>query len=471
MPRHIPLVLLHGFDGSPSTFGRWIKRLRWLGHEAVVPLHYRTDADELDLVDLARAFDVVIQHVPSLNKGGRFDVMAHSTGALIARAWMAGDPARRARVRRFVALAPATFGSPWAHVGRGMLAAGFLGSVEPGPDFLESGDALLRDLELGSQGLWHLSDADLGGDDDWTRDGDGVGPDTWTFVGSRGYPFPLSIAHPPASDGVVRHAGVGLHASTIVVDARCNALRAGAPRIRVWSPRARPPVTLASLHHGSIASRPPASLAAWVASFLRAEGAEELDRVAATARRMHAPADDPYVQLLVRVQDDAARPVVDWYLDLLVEDRADRQGRPGSSRAWRSVLDARRPGSKRADVHVVRGDRSIRVFHVPWANFDDTRSLGLRLVARTGTNTLTYVGWHGSFLSSGRRRQDGGHGDVRRDVTPEASLHDASVLDLGHVQRGPDGLRPGRTTRLSIVIDRAAVPVGGPLPWFRPVDL
>lgn len=463
MPASLPVIFLHGYDGTPATFARWHKRLTWLGHDALLPLHYRTDADELDLLDLAEGFDVALRHLPSVARGRAFDVVAHSTGALVVRAWMALDPVRRARVRRFVALAPATFGSPWAHVGRGMLAAGFLGSPEPGPDFLDAGDSLLRDLELGSAMTWSLADADLDGRVGWTGDDAHRGPDTVVFTGVRGFPFPMSIAHPPGSDGVVRHAGVGLHASTIEVDATHASQAARAPSIRSWSSNARPPITLAHLHHGSIAAKPPASLASWVRSFLAASDRDALHAAHTAASRLDTPTDDPYVQLIARVQDDAGRPVRDWYLDLLVADVPMPGGRPDAPKRWRSVLDARGEGG-RADVHVVRSDPSTRVFHLPWARFGGGRSLGLRLVARTGTRTVAYLGWHGRFLASSEVWPG-----VVRPATRES--HAATgVLDLGHVQRGPDGLRPGRTTRLSIVVDRAPVPVGGPLPWFRTVD-
>ena len=47
---------------------------------------------------------------------------------------------RRERLKRLIGLAPATFGSPLAHKGRGFLGAIFKGDREIGPDLLEAGE-------------------------------------------------------------------------------------------------------------------------------------------------------------------------------------------------------------------------------------------------------------------------------------------------------------------------------------------
>jgi hypothetical protein len=80
---------------------------------------------------------------------------------LVIRQWLSTYPVRRGRLKRLIALAPATFGSPLAHQGRGVLGALFKGDKQVGPDFLEVGDLVLDGLELGSRFTWHLTHQDL----------------------------------------------------------------------------------------------------------------------------------------------------------------------------------------------------------------------------------------------------------------------------------------------------------------------
>jgi triacylglycerol esterase/lipase EstA (alpha/beta hydrolase family) len=64
----------------------------------------------------------------------------HSTGSLVLRAWLTHYADRRDRLKHFIGLAPANFGSPMAHKGRSWLGAIFKGNKTLGPDFLEASD-------------------------------------------------------------------------------------------------------------------------------------------------------------------------------------------------------------------------------------------------------------------------------------------------------------------------------------------
>lgn len=93
-----------------------------------------------------------------------FDAVVHSTGMLVIRAWLCNDRARQKHLKHLISLAPATWGSPLAHMGRSWLGAIVRGNRSFGPDFLNAGDRILDALELGSKFTWELAHRDLLGD-------------------------------------------------------------------------------------------------------------------------------------------------------------------------------------------------------------------------------------------------------------------------------------------------------------------
>ena len=165
-----PLVLLHGYSADATAFSAWTAALEGAGWAPaqLLPVSYETLANEVSIRDLAEGFDRLLASHPGLTADQPFDVLLHSTGMLVLRAWLAhpdGPRARqrRARLRQVVALAPATFGSPLAHKGRSFIGALLRGRKAPGPDFLEAGDQVLDALELGSRFTWELAHDDLFG--------------------------------------------------------------------------------------------------------------------------------------------------------------------------------------------------------------------------------------------------------------------------------------------------------------------
>ena len=54
---------------------------------------------------------------------------------VVIRAWLTNYSLRASRLTHLVGLAPATFGSPLAHKGRGFLVGVFAGKRNRGPDF------------------------------------------------------------------------------------------------------------------------------------------------------------------------------------------------------------------------------------------------------------------------------------------------------------------------------------------------
>ena len=117
--------------------------------------------NEVTVKDLAEAFDRALATQGGLDPDAPFDAMVHSTGMLVVRSWLAADPLRAKRLKRLIALAPATFGSPLAKKGRSWLGSVFKGNKQLGPDFLEAGDRILDNLELASAFSWRLAEEDV----------------------------------------------------------------------------------------------------------------------------------------------------------------------------------------------------------------------------------------------------------------------------------------------------------------------
>src|SRR5512134_758675 len=174
MPKR-PVVLVHGYRDQGPSFRRWSDVLTARGFDATT-IHlgsYVSLSNEISIKDIAEGFDRALRESP-LKDGQPFDAIVHSTGMLVVREWLAGTigtidrpelaAERQARLKHLIGLAPATFGSPIAHKGRSWLGAIFKGGRQPGPDFMEAGDQVLRGLELGSAYTWDLAHRDFLGE-------------------------------------------------------------------------------------------------------------------------------------------------------------------------------------------------------------------------------------------------------------------------------------------------------------------
>ncbi len=464
-----PVVLLHGYGGRPEGYRAWTSSLRAAGRDTVVPLAYDVRSNDVDLFDLAEALDRTLHRDPRLAGGAPFDAFVHSTGLLVLAAWLARDPARAARVVWVIALAPATFGSPLAHLGRGMLAGVFRGGWAPGPDFLEGGDRVLRALELGSPTAWRLADA-------WSAPVGGrrAAPHLLVVGGAGRRAGPTGLLHPPGSDGVVRLAGVDPRAPAYRLDAR-PAVRA--PRlVREGGCRPvggdLPPLVLPGADHGAVLRDPPPEVAAIALAALAAPGPtpDLRARVAAwnggARGRLRAAGDDAedWRQLWVRVEDERGDGVPDVYLDPLV--------RRAGEGAWRRVAVV---GT--LDAHVHGADPSYRALHLRLPGADDDAAWALRVVARSGSPRVGYVGRRVPTPVAGE-----GPGDGRFAGAPAAA---PAVAPVGTSTGAAAGAAPwtvtcpltppggaaflpgGTTVRLRVVVERQPLPLRGPTRLLR----
>lgn len=138
-----PVVFLHGWSGDISTYGRLPELLK--KKYPVIQLHlgeYTTGDDNLSIDDYAIALEKAVgaNGIPR-----PFDVIIHSTGALVVRQWLTKFYAADAvsPIEKFIMAAPANNGSRLAGWGKKLP--------------WDWGNKLLNALELGSRYTWELN--------------------------------------------------------------------------------------------------------------------------------------------------------------------------------------------------------------------------------------------------------------------------------------------------------------------------
>ena len=349
------LLIVHGYsDGSTSftALGDFVVANGLYGPRNVFYLNYASMDDEATFRDFADKLDA--DHRDRLG-GEKVDVICHSTGSLVVRAWLALH-ARRCSGRglqescpidRLVCLAPANFGSDLTGLGQsflGKVRSTFFNSNHQREDFLESGKAVLQGLEPASPFQWELSfDYDLHSNLTYfspTR------PDH-----QRCYPFVLAAGEAyggveakvikqrglPGTDGTVRIAGTSLNTRACSLDFRANGTKL------IWWPQQKfdsiPFAVFAGFNHGSIvnpakpgfaapdgpgtllldALRTPTTLETYAAHSDRFS-----DASSSNAARLPRDRQECYQQFFFRVRDDAGLFVKDFYIDFHVATRDDR---------------------------------------------------------------------------------------------------------------------------------------------------
>lgn len=460
-----PLVLIHGYSASGDSFGRWRELLAAAGRptETLHVCTYRTLTNEVTLDDIADALDRALAVQAGLDGDEEFDALVHSTGMLVVRAWLAARPERRARLKRLVALAPATFGSPLAHKGRGWLGAVFLGNKVPGPDFLEAGDRILGGLELASPFQWELAHRDLIGGADGSASAPttfygtcGRTPFVFVLCGAAPYRGLLRFTSAPGTDGVVRLAGASLNTRKITLDLTVDHDE-GVRRRRVqtapWSNADIPVIPFEGVDHGTIMSAPSPELVRFALAALSVRDAQgfaawqtdakrHARRVFARLRRRGALAR--WQQLLVRVMDHRGHPVPDYFLEFL-------RRCPGK-RKWEPLA------GYDMHVHTNSKDPSLRAFHVNLDTLplEEGDRLGARLIASSGTSLVAYSGYSDEEI------------ELYSRYDPPADRGEWSgVIDLTTLPR-IEFFHPFTTTLVEFRLNREPQPPEGPteLLWF-----
>jgi hypothetical protein len=217
-----PILLVHGYSAESrrssaedirAIYGSLPDDLRRAyGGAAVFELdvsRYISLEDGVRIDDISRAMDRALREEFPHLLDRRFDVIIHSTGALVVRNWIRRHSPIPSPIEHLIYLAGANFGSGWAHVGRGQLAKWarmvFQGGAERGVqilDALELGSSFTIDLHLhflwpghGMAGDYRVREFCVCG----------------SQVDATWLPIPIRYAKEDGADGVVRVSSCNLN--------------------------------------------------------------------------------------------------------------------------------------------------------------------------------------------------------------------------------------------------------------------
>src|SRR5947209_2345500 len=174
-----------------------------------------------------------------------------------------------------VGLAPATWGSPLAHLGSSLLGSIVRGNHNFGPDFLNAGNRVLEALELGSKFTWDLAHRDiLGSDLLFTEDPET--PYVAVFVGNTAYPGIKELIDKPGTDGTVRWSGCALNARKIRIDLTKPAASDTQAQMMPWPAKrlSVPMFAVEGKNHGTLLEEPEDDLADRIAAFFQIESSD-----------------------------------------------------------------------------------------------------------------------------------------------------------------------------------------------------
>ncbi|HET6971507.1 MAG TPA: hypothetical protein VFH92_10315, partial [Phenylobacterium sp.] len=243
------VAILHGWSDEGKSFQPLRQFLVDHGYDAreVFLGDYISLDDDVRVEDVAKRMEDVVAGLMAAGQlAPTFDLIVHSTGALVARQWLLDrhNARKPIPVKRLVMLAPANFGSKLAAVGKSMI-----GRLTKGlENHLQTGEQMLRALELASPYQWNLSRQDLlvppGGTDASGPFAEG-GVLPFVIIGTRAYDSGLQqIVNEDGSDGTVRVCAGNLNAVGLTID--FTPLGAP-PTVQVWGSRMARPAPLAVL--------------------------------------------------------------------------------------------------------------------------------------------------------------------------------------------------------------------------------
>ena len=435
------IVLIHGYSDKGDSFSKWRKVLGGAGYDVtqIYVGNYVSLSNEITIKDIAEGFDRALKNEAGLDPHQPFDAIVHSTGMLVIRSWLttyANDEQRKKRIKRIIALAPASFGSPLAHKGRSWLGAIFKGSKNLfKPDFLEAGNQVLSALELGSEFTWNLAHKDLVGDKTIFSDRDDS-PFVFTFCGNRGYGGIAALAYPDGSDGTVRWAGCPLNTRKISVKLLDDVPDKERIKLEPWGSPQVPLIAINDADHGTVLRDPPQQLISLVISALKVKDRNEfvhwvqqaLDQTKEVCAKMKR-----WQQFVIRVVDERGDPISDWNMQLC-------RKQTGSNLTDFDL-----------DVHVYERDKSLRCFHVDLDKLQPEKleALFMKLIATTGTELVCYHGKGSERLTSAGRKNPNGKWDAQIDLTPYLRTEKFKFFF------------PFTTTLMEIQLNREPMPLGG----------
>ncbi|MEO8577835.1 MAG: hypothetical protein ABI556_14085 [Gemmatimonadales bacterium] len=449
MPRN-PLVLVHGYSDNSRAFDPWKGLLESRGYDVstIHACNYRSLTNEVTIRDIAEGFDRALRMQAGLAQDEPFDVIVHSTGMLVIRAWLTAYAGRRDRLKHLIGLAPATFGSPLAHKGRSWLGALFKGNKQLGPDFLEAGDRILDGLELAGRFTWDLAHQDMLGDETFYGPTKRT-PFVFIFCGNEPYAGIRKLVQEDATDGSVRWSGCALNTRKIVLDLTQDPARPGSERrvsVAPWKNVDAPLIPVDGKNHSTIIGDPGAELADLVDSALQVNSAADYTewyeqatkRTAQTSKKM-----EQWQQFVIRAVDERGDPITDYNIQLYTRTA---KGRATEIRPFD------------IDVHTYRGDASLRSFHVNLekVGHEALANLWVRVMASSGSQLVGYQGFSSVSVDSPESAADADKWDAELDIS--------GLVD----DKGVKFFYPFTTTLVELRMNREPLPLTGKnqVCWF-----
>ena len=344
------LLIVHGYsDGSTSFTGLadFFVKENLYKKKDIYFVDYSSMDDHASFRDFADKLNDGYHRIcPDFET---IDVVCHSTGALVTRAWLALHYVRNRKhglnrpcpVRHLLMFAPANFGSDLAAMGQSFLGktrTTFFNKHSRKTDFMESGKVVLQGLEPASPFQWELSHYDLHGEHgSYFNPANAESHRCYPFVFAAGYSYTglqarlLKKRAKPGTDGTVRISGTSLNTR------KCHFSFDGNTGIE-WVENDRkyadiPFVVFDNFNHGNIINatgrnftgknRPGdlARRALWMDALENyIDLATEFRNISGSNyKKMDSGYKDEYQQFFFKVRDDVGLPVDDYFIDFYVQ--------------------------------------------------------------------------------------------------------------------------------------------------------
>lgn len=447
----LPLVFIHGYSDDGTSYAKWKAALQSApdarNPQVINICSYVTLNNEITVDDIADGLDQALRDL-GLDKEP-FDAIVHSTGMLVIRSWLTAQNSSETRqglLKHLIALAPATFGSPIAAKGRSLLGRIFKGSKKLGPDFMDSGNLVLNNLELGSSYTWNLAHRDMIGKTFYGDDKET--PYVFVFDGTHDYGKLAEIfdsSDQAGTDGTVRWAGCALNTRKITLD--LSQTGDGRFSWSDWTNINIPLIPVYGLDHGQILQQPPDELIALVKQAFAVNDKASLDKFYQETvpnsnivqQGQQAINSNRWQQFVVHAVDSRGNSITDYSIEIVA--------RNGDSETTIAAFEK--------DVRPYSADKSYRCFHV---RLDDVLpKLGNQLIARviasTGTDLVGYQGY-GT--------------DATTETSPTTDPVDIDITQFdGRKAENPKLFYPFTTTLIEIRLNRRPIPLSGPLEIFK----
>lgn len=447
----LPLVFIHGYSDQGTSYAKWKAALQGAPDarepQVINICSYVTLNNEITVDDIADGLDQALRDL-GLDKKP-FDAIVHSTGMLVIRSWLTAQNASETRqglLKHLIALAPATFGSPIAAKGRSLLGRIFKGNKQLGPDFMDSGNLVLSNLELGSSYTWDLAHRDMIGKTFYGDDK--ATPYVFVFDGTSDYGKLAEIfdsSDQEGTDGTVRWAGCALNTRKITLDLS----QTGSNRFSWsdWTNINIPLIPVHGLDHGEILQQPPDELISLVKQALAVNDRPSLDKFYLETvpnsdivqRGQQTINNNRWQQFIVHAVDSRGNSISDYSIEIVARDASGE-----------TTI-----GAFEKDVRPFTADKSYRCFHVRLndVNPKPGSQLIARVIASTGTDLVGYQGY--------------GTGPAGT-ASPTIGPVDIDITEFdGHTAGKPTLFYPFTTTLIEIRLNRRPIPLQGPLEIFK----